>query len=197
MKTAIYPPGDGKSTTSASAFAGSGFAKLTGSVSGFGALGNSSKPSIFGNSSGSASPFGAAAPKPAAPTLSFGGGDKSGSASPFANINGSSKPTFGSGFGSGFGSAMSGPRLTSFAKPGEVLKSEKPAKPFGAPDSDAESESVSGSDEEGETGEEEAEVEEKEKEQEELKADDKKKTRLQRGQLCCPHTFFVSFLTLN
>ncbi|KAL1892198.1 hypothetical protein Sste5346_007154 [Sporothrix stenoceras] len=178
-----------------SAFASSGFAKLTSTASPFGNLagGASGKPSLFGSSSGSASPFGAlggasAAPastttsdsttKPAAPslasppTLSFG---NSGSASPFASVPSSTggstfgsafggaaaagsgtTSSFGGGFGSGlgsgfggsasaaggarsaFGAALSGAGggLTSFAKPGAAFKSDKPARPFGAPESD-------------------------------------------------------------
>ncbi|CAK7202405.1 hypothetical protein SEUCBS139899_005128 [Sporothrix eucalyptigena] len=180
---------------STSAFASSGFAKLTSTASPFGNLSGASsaaaKPTLFGSSSGSASPFGAlggsaaSTAKPAStstaparsstPTLSFGGS----SASPFSGLQGSGapKPVFGSGFGgaaattgssggfgrgfgsslgggfggaataagtatgSAFGAALPSTGLTSFAKPGEAFKSSKPARPFGAPDSDEEEES--------------------------------------------------------
>jgi len=172
--------------TSSSAFASSGFAKLTGSASPFGTLAGNPKASVFGGgtSSGSASPFGALgggpAAKPAAPTLNFTKSDTSGSSSPFSSLNGPST-TFGSAFGGGFGGSFGGPKLTSFGKPGEVLKSDKPARPFGAPESDAENGSESGSADDDDSG---AEDEGDEKElAEEAKAtiDDKKKPKLQRG----------------
>ncbi len=174
--------------TSSSAFASSGFAKLTGSESPFGSLSGSSKPSLFGSSSSSPSPFSAlGGAKPSAtPKLSFGG-----------NLNGQST-TFGGTFKSGFGSLLSGPKLSSFGKPGEVLKSDKPTKPFGAPISDAgedsgsESEDEEGSERAGSADSEEKELkkpkepkESKEpKEPKELKEselDDKKKPKLHRG----------------
>ncbi|CAK7220867.1 hypothetical protein SCUCBS95973_004302 [Sporothrix curviconia] len=121
------------SAPSSSAFASSGFAKLTSSASPFGNLGGGAgaKPALFGSSSGSASPFGALSgaaasttkpsttpAPPTTPALSFGGS----SASPFASLQGSSAPknVFGSGFGSaaaaggnggfggGFGSGFGG-----------------------------------------------------------------------------------------
>ncbi|CAK7231484.1 hypothetical protein SBRCBS47491_007945 [Sporothrix bragantina] len=220
-----------------SAFASSGFAKLTSSASPFGNLGGSSgaKPSLFGSSSGSASPFGAfsgttASTKPpaastspalsSAPTLSFGGS----SASPFAGLQGSGGPknvfgsgfggaaaagggsSFGGGFGSGFGGAaaasgggarsafgsgLSSSGLTSFAKPGETFKSDKPARPFGAPDSDAAEESddedsaaeedENGDEHEGGAGDEDAgEAADDSTAAKGGAGDDKKKQRLQR-----------------
>lgn len=161
--------------TSSSAFAASGFSKLTSATSPFGALGAaaaSGKPSLFGTASSAASPFGSlggTAAKPAASaTPKFSFGSAAGSASPFASVSGTTtgklfpfSSTSTSGFGAastastaggGFGSTISGPRLTSFAKPGELFKSDKPARPFGAPESDAEEnaggESGSGADEE-------------------------------------------------
>ncbi|EPE06054.1 dead deah box DNA helicase [Ophiostoma piceae UAMH 11346] len=223
---------DGKAPAAAptSAFASSGFAKLTSTASPFGALGGAgaaAKPSLFGAStansttSSSASPFGslgAAAAKPAttpsaaapavtSPTLSFGG---SGAASPFAGLQSSaSSNVFGSAFGgastalstgfggigsgsggfggaagasSAFGSALSGSTLTSFAKPGEAFKSDKPARPFGAPESEpeesGEEDSAAEEDENGDEGEgddEGADPEEKTK-----TSGEEKKKRLQR-----------------
>ncbi|OLN95682.1 Nucleoporin NUP56 [Colletotrichum chlorophyti] len=176
-----------KKETSASAFASSGFAKLaTSSASPFGTLGGSTKGSVFSGSASAASPFGAlspskpAAPPAATPTLSFGSAGAA--ASPFASVTPAVANGFGSAFGSAFGGALGGKPLTSFAKTGESpFKSEKPAKPFGAPDSDAED----GSDEEAEDeadAEESADKEEREEsDREELKAaDDKKRAKLQK-----------------
>jgi hypothetical protein len=179
--------------TSASAFAGSGFAKLaTSTASPFGALG-SGGPSLFGASSGSSGSFsvlgGGAKPTtaPAAPKLTFGGG--SSSASPFAQALNGAKPSVfgGSAFGSGFGgSALAGQRLSTFGKPGEALKSDKPAKPFGAPESDAEDESEKDDDEESkdaEAGSDKEESKETDKDESKALAEEKKRTRLQKSEL--------------
>ncbi|ROT38705.1 PH domain-like protein [Sodiomyces alkalinus F11] len=180
---------DGSSEPSTSAFASSGFAKLAFSTaSPFGALGGAAgKTSVFGSPAASASPFASSASpqKPAAPapipTLSFG---SSSSSSPFASAK-----TGGNGFGSvlggggGFGSsALSGKALTSFAKPGETFKSVKPAKPFGAPESDAEEASDDG--EEGEDESNKSEADDKEgkddSDKEEVKRAEEKKRKLHR-----------------
>lgn len=185
-----------KQQTSATSFAASGFAKLGGSsTSPFGALGGAGKPSPF--ASASSTSFGSVlgAPKqPAAapsspPKLSFGSKTTS---SPFAGLNGQASGSvfksspFASAFG---GSALSGPRLANFGKPGEVLKSDKPAKPFGAPDSDAEAKS--GDEESGDEGSNDdaasdnAEDKEAEREKDESKlaaGDDKKKPKLQKSE---------------
>ncbi|KAJ0117992.1 DEAD/DEAH box helicase [Diaporthe amygdali] len=144
--------------TSPSKFADSGFAKLAASSSSpFAAIG--AQKSVFGGASAAApSPFasfGAPASTAAStstplspPKLSFGSKDAS-APSPFAAMNGAKPATggFGSGFGGGspFSSALggAGPRTGNFASPGQppIIKSDKPAKPFGAPDSDAEDES--------------------------------------------------------
>ncbi|KAK5653871.1 hypothetical protein OQA88_7795 [Cercophora sp. LCS_1] len=187
--------GEGKQPqTSASAFAASGFAKLAASTtSPFGSLSGAGKPSLFGSSLGSFSVLGgskpaasgAALPLSAAPKLSFASGALS-SPSPFA-VNGG-KPTGsvfgGSPFTSSFGgSALSGAKLSTFGKPGESLKSDKPAKPFGAPESDGEDESdKEGDGEESGSEKEEGKDAEKEKEKEAEKAstEEKKKLRLQK-----------------
>ncbi|KAL2177181.1 uncharacterized protein P884DRAFT_300095 [Thermothelomyces heterothallicus CBS 202.75] len=187
--TATAKP-DQPKQTSAAAFANSGFAKLAASsTSPFGSLGASGKPSLFSSSSGSSSSLGGlGGSQPAAPSspprLGFGGASTS---SPFAGLNGQAggsvfkSSPFASTFG---GSALSGPRLN-FGKPGETLKSDKPAKPFGAPDSDAEE----GSGEESNEGEDNTkgdassddEGKEDDKDREDSKgADDKKKLRLQK-----------------
>ncbi|KAK3352361.1 hypothetical protein B0T25DRAFT_184011 [Lasiosphaeria hispida] len=197
-------------TTSSSAFASSGFAKLAASTtSPFGALAAAGKPSLFGasssRSSGSFSVLGgpkpAAAPAPA-PKLSFGGDS---SASPFAaaGLNGKgsasvfSKPfggSFGGGGGFGGGSTFGGSSfggsslsaLSTFGKPGGALRSDKPAKPFGAPDSDGEDDSENEDDEgddtkggEGESDKE--EIKDTDKEKDEPKApEDEKKVKLRK-----------------
>ncbi|KAF9881376.1 hypothetical protein CkaCkLH20_01526 [Colletotrichum karsti] len=188
--TSATSEGSGKreKETSAAAFATSGFAKLAASnASPFGSLGHSTKSSVFGGSTSSASPFGALSPsKPAAapvavPTLSFGGAGAA--SSPFASVKPAGANGFGSTFGSGFGSALSGKPLTSFAKVGESsFKTEKPAKPFGAPESDAEDGSDEEPDAEEEAASEAGDKEEKEdSDKEDSKAgDDKKRTKLQK-----------------
>ncbi|KAG5785242.1 hypothetical protein H9Q73_001106 [Fusarium xylarioides] len=129
--------------TSASAFAASGFGKLLSGTSPFASLGASQSGSAFGSLaagkpslSSFASPSSSTTAQPTAPPkLTFG---SSGGASPFAGLStGSNGSPFG---GSTFGSALGGPKsLSSFAAPGaEPRKSEKPAKPFGAPDSESE-----------------------------------------------------------
>jgi hypothetical protein len=190
--TTFGSPKKSQPATSASAFATSGFSALsTSSSSPFGSL-SGPKGSVFGGSTTSGSSFSSiATSKPAAPaaaaaiaaaaapTLSFGGSTGS---SPFATLNSTGTNGFGSAFGSGFGSAFPGRPLTSFAKPGEGLKSDKPAKPFGAPESDAEEESAE------ESGDEESEAddvqkEDSDKEDSKAASDEKKKLRLQRGTL--------------
>ncbi|KAF5531926.1 DEAD DEAH box helicase [Fusarium mexicanum] len=129
--------------TSATAFAASGFGKLSSGTSPFASLGASQSGSAFGSLaagkpslSSFASPPSSTTAQPAAPPkLTFG---SSGGASPFAGLStGSNGSSFG---GSTFGSALGGAKpLSSFAAPvAEPLKSEKPAKPFGAPDSESE-----------------------------------------------------------
>ncbi|KAK4226333.1 hypothetical protein QBC38DRAFT_537224 [Podospora fimiseda] len=184
--------------TSSSAFASSGFSKLANSsASPFGTFGGAGKPSLFGSATSGGGSFASvlggsststtAAAAPAAPKLSFG---SAASSSPFASINGGAgggsvfkSSPFGSAFG---GSALSGARLSTFGKPGEALKSDKPAKPFGAPDSDAEDDDGPNTGDEGgdeEKGEGAGSEEDKdaEKEKEEAKAaDEEKKLKLRK-----------------
>ncbi|KAI1048900.1 hypothetical protein LB506_005014 [Fusarium annulatum] len=169
--------------TSASAFAASGFGKLSSGTSPFASLGASQSGSAFGSlaagkpslSSFASKPSSTTAQPAAPPKLTFG---SSGGASPFAGLStGSNGSPFG---GSTFGSALGGTKpLSSFAAPGaEPLKSEKPAKPFGAPDSESE-----------DGGEEEEEREESEQPPEaeravspEKESDEKKKLKLQKSE---------------
>ncbi|PQE14275.1 DEAD DEAH box helicase protein [Rutstroemia sp. NJR-2017a BVV2] len=136
-------------------FASSGFGALaSASTSPFGTLG-ATKPSIFTKStessvSGFAALAGSKSPNtasagPAISTLGgtstsgFGSAFGSGSASGFGALGSGS--VFGSALGNGF-SGGSGPKLSSFAAPGndKVISGTKPVKPFGAPDSEEEDE---------------------------------------------------------
>ncbi|KAK2044069.1 PH domain-like protein [Colletotrichum somersetense] len=188
--TSQGPINDEKRGASPSAFASSGFAKLAASsASPFGSLGSATKGSVFGGSASSASPFGGlssskpAIPAPApTPALSFGG--TGAASSPFASV----KPAgtnggFGSAFGNAFGGGLGSKPLTSFSKTGESsFKTEKAAKPFGAPDSDADEGSDEDADDVAEAASESGDKDEKEEsDKEESKAvDDKKRTRLQK-----------------
>lgn len=164
----VRSPIDKPQTTSTSAFASSGFAKLgASSASPFAAASGASpfasagagKPSVFG-SAGTAASFGSVlgGSTPAAPAkLNF---SSTSTASPFASaLNGQTgggsvfkSSPFGSAFGGASALSGGGARLTNFGKPGEALKSGKPAKPFGAPESNAE-ESEKDEDGEEENGE--------------------------------------------
>ncbi|TVY18587.1 Nucleoporin [Lachnellula arida] len=149
----IFGSGFGdKSQPSTSAFASSGFAALaSSSTSPFGIIG-ATKPSVFG-AAPTVSGFGAlaAAKSPDASTtplvdsaasstakplisLGFGGGPSSG----FGGLGGSSGSVFGSRLGNGFAGGSSA-KLSNFAAPGtESITTAKPAKAFGAPESDNE-----------------------------------------------------------
>ncbi|KAL7929095.1 P-loop containing nucleoside triphosphate hydrolase protein [Trichoderma chlorosporum] len=126
--------------TSSTAFSTSGFGKLATGSSPFASL-STSQSSIFAPSVASsvlpvASGLGASGPKPTPsvtmPKLTFGSIN---SASPFANL---SSGFGGASLGSPFGGGKS---LESFASPlAKPLQSEKPAKPFGAPESDVDDE---------------------------------------------------------
>ncbi|KAJ5052314.1 uncharacterized protein L3040_002067 [Drepanopeziza brunnea f. sp. 'multigermtubi'] len=137
--------------TSASAFASSGFASLAASSSSpFGSIG-AAKPSIFSSgtqpatsgfgalsgtklasSASTTSGFGLASGDKPASGFGFGGGVSSG----FAGL--ASGSVFGANSGNGFGGG-SGAKLSSFAAPpgkDDESLSSKPARAFGAPDSD-------------------------------------------------------------
>jgi hypothetical protein len=91
--------------------------------------------------------------------------------------------------GAGFNGLLSGPRLTSFAKPGEAFKSDKPSRPFGAPESDDEdgSDDADEDGEDGSGGEDSSEDEsEKGKDEQKTSPEDKKKMKLQKGETCNP-----------
>ncbi|KAF4125296.1 DEAD/DEAH box helicase domain-containing protein [Geosmithia morbida] len=168
-----------KPQTSSSAFGASAFGKLATASSPFAFLGASSA-SGFGSSGASklssfASPTKTMDAKPSEPPkFQFGGGV---SVSPFATLASGGSNGFGSAFGgSGFGAASTGVKpLGSFAAPtAEPLTSEKPAKPFGAPDSDVES------DDEDDEDDESSQPEEETSSPVEKELDDKKKPKLQK-----------------
>ncbi|KAI1409157.1 hypothetical protein F5Y13DRAFT_193632 [Hypoxylon sp. FL1857] len=164
-----------KTTTSASAFSSSGIAGFASQASPF--LQAGSKPlSSFASPTGSQSPFSAAAASTST-TLVFGSGGLSNGASPFGSVGGAPKPFGGSVFSGTFGSKLGGSTLTSFGKPGESFKSNKPAKPFGAPASEEDDNEENGNSED-EAG---ADNEEQEAQEDKTAApDDKKKPKLQR-----------------
>lgn len=117
---------------------------------------------MFGNAAPKESPPGFSAQKP---TLNF---SQISGASPFSGLASTST--------SGFGGGSLG-KLSSFAKPGESLISDKRPKAFGAPDSDAEE-----SDEDEEESDNKASPEDEGDEKEGSQAgDDKKKPKLQKG----------------
>lgn len=171
--------------TSASAFAASGFGKLTAGSSPFASLGGASTSAFTSPSKPSltsfASPAASSAPQPpiGAPKLTFGIG--SGAASPFAGLS-SGANGFGGGIGgSGFGSALSGIKpLGSFAAPGSTtLLTSKPARPFGAPDSDVEEEEEEGDND----GDKESQLDDTERAQSpEKESEEKRRIKLQKGE---------------
>ncbi|KAI0843230.1 hypothetical protein F5Y06DRAFT_257235 [Hypoxylon sp. FL0890] len=164
-----------KAATSASAFSSSGIAGFASQASPF--LQAGSKPlSSFASPSGSQSPFSAAATSTSTTSV-FGGSSLSNGASPFGQVGGAPKPFGSSGFGGAFGGKVGGSTLTSFGKPGESFKSNKPAKPFGAPVSEEEDNGEDGNSEDeagADNGEQEAQ------EDKTAAPDDKKKPKLQR-----------------
>ncbi|KAI0175802.1 hypothetical protein GGR52DRAFT_330753 [Hypoxylon sp. FL1284] len=177
------PPGKKVATTSAMAFNSSGIAGFATQPSPF--LQAAAKPlSSFASPSDSQSPFGTAAANSTGSI--FGSSSLSNGTSPFAQGTspfgqvGASKP-FGSGaFGGKLGASTFGSStLSGFGKSGESFKSNKPAKPFGAPVSDEED-----GGEEGGSSEDEDKAEKEESATQEEKAagadDLKKKTKLQR-----------------
>jgi hypothetical protein len=176
-----------KAQISALAFANSGFGSLAASsTSGFAALA-ASTPSVFG--SGTApqiSGFGALAgsspviPDTSKVKLGFGSttteplGSTLGSG--FGNTNTTGFGALGGAFGGGFAgfTGGSGPKLSSFAASGtpDIVGLEKPAKAFGAPESDEEEDSEDDAESRGG---------EASDEDESFSVEDKKKHRVSRG----------------
>ncbi|KAI1779703.1 hypothetical protein F4818DRAFT_149887 [Hypoxylon cercidicola] len=170
-------------TTSDLAFNSSGIAGFASQASPF--LQAAAKPlSSFASPSGSQSPFASAAATSTAPI--FGSSTLPNGTSPFSQVGGAPKPfgsaTFGSKLGGSqpFGSnTFGGPTLSSFGQPGESFKSNKPAKPFGAPvtEEEDEEEEAGGSSDDEDRAEKEESVAQEEKV---AGADDlKKKPKLQ------------------
>lgn len=170
-------------TTSSSAFSSSGLSGFANTASPFLPSTGAKPLTSFASPSGSLSPFGAAATTNTDTTKSvFGSGSLSNGASPFSLGGPSKTSVFGSGSGlSGDLTGLGGSKLTSFGKPGESFKSSKPAKPFGAPESDAESD-----DEEADDGDDNAGDEAKEEKEAD---DDKKKVKLQKSKSISMHGY--------
>ncbi|KAI1381811.1 hypothetical protein F4677DRAFT_5152 [Hypoxylon crocopeplum] len=176
-----------------SAFATSSLAGFASQPSPF--LQASAKPlSSFASPSGAKSLFATAAQSPfatAAPTSTasvFGSSSLSNGASPFGQVGGAPKAfgtsTFGGTFGSTFGSKTGASTLSTFGKPGESFKSNKPARPFGAPVSEEEDNGVGedeDSEDEGGANNEDSEAQEErpDKSDKTVAVDDKKKPKLQ------------------
>ncbi|KAI0974659.1 hypothetical protein F4678DRAFT_384637 [Xylaria arbuscula] len=162
-------------TTTASAFETSGISSFATQASPFLQAGAGPALSSFASSS----PTKTFALSSTTKSIFDGGSSSSnGASSPFGQIGTST--TFGSGTFGGFGGGLGGSRLTTFGKPGESLKSSKPAKPFGAPVSEDEEEGEeeedgNASDNDKDDGENQDAEEDKATETE-----DKKKTKLQR-----------------
>ncbi|KFY37663.1 hypothetical protein V494_04675 [Pseudogymnoascus sp. VKM F-4513 (FW-928)] len=158
--------------TSSSAFASSGFGALAASsTSGFGAL--AGKPSIFGGGSATAaSPFGGELkgetaanstnePKAGESGSTFGGAFGGGSTTGFGGqasggfgggFGGALAGGFGGGFGGGFASNQPTTLSTFGSADPDTATLGKPARAFGAPESDEEDESEDDGDGEGDVG---------------------------------------------
>ncbi|KAM3508833.1 hypothetical protein MY10362_000959 [Beauveria mimosiformis] len=173
------PPKKEQLQTTASAFAASGFSKLATGASPFAGLGGSS--GAFASTAKAPLTSFASSPKKTeaqplapAPKLSFGG---AATTSPFATgLSGTND--FGSGLGgNGFASASGAKPLSSFASgASKPFQKQKTAKPFGAPDSDAED------DEDEDKGDEEEGISasDKDRDASSEKEDDKSKVKLHR-----------------
>lgn len=180
--------------TSPSAFASSGFGALAASgTSGFGEL--AAKPSIFGGGSATtASPFGgnlkgeSAAnkstnePKAGETGSTFGGAFGGGSTTGFGGqasggfgggFGSALSGGFGGGFGGGFAASQSNTLSTFGSANPDTAKAGKPAKAFGAPESDEEEESGDDGDAEGDVG--------SDGEDESSTYEDKKRPKLTKG----------------
>lgn len=153
-------------------FANSSLSGFAAAASPFSALGGSSKGSVFGSGAPKEASAGAPAQKP---TLNF---SQASGASPFSGLASSSKTGFGGSFGSAFGGGSSG-KLSSFAKPGDSLTSDKKPRAFGAPDSDVEESGDDGDSDKASS--ENGEGDEKEDNQ--ASGDEKKKPKLQKGMV--------------
>ncbi|KAI1312493.1 hypothetical protein F5Y03DRAFT_408497 [Xylaria venustula] len=162
-------------TTTASAFETSGISSFATQASPFLQAGAGTVLSSFASSS---------------PTKSFslssttksifdsGSSSSNGAASPFGQIG--SSTTFGSGAFGGFGGGLGRSQLTTFGKPGESLKSSKPAKPFGAPVSEDEEEGEEEEDGNASDNDKDDDENQAAEEDKATETEDKKKTKLQR-----------------
>lgn len=188
---------DKPKATSNAAFNSSGLSGFASQASPFLQAAGSQTLTSFASPSGSVSPFGAMlGSKPETTTASvFGSGGQANGSSPFGQVGSASKPFGGSAFGSGLGGGLtglaSGAKLSSFGTPGESFKGGKPAKPFGAPESDAESDEENGGDDDEKAGD-----DEKQDKDEKEGDDDRKKVKLQKSEPCPPGHVGMHALTL-
>ncbi|KAI0095813.1 hypothetical protein GGR51DRAFT_63560 [Nemania sp. FL0031] len=162
-----------KTTTTASAFQSSGMSSFATQSSPFLQAGTGQTLSSFANPSSTQSPF--ALPSTGKSIFSSGVNNAK---SPFGQAT-SSKPFGGSVFG-GFGSSLGGAPLTTFGKPGELLKSNKPKKPFGAPASDSDGEGEEEEDGNASENDKDDAVNQDAEEDKTIEIEEKKKIKLQR-----------------
>ncbi|KAI0540685.1 hypothetical protein GGR58DRAFT_511418 [Xylaria digitata] len=157
--------------TTASAFRSSGMSSFATQAS----------PFLQASAGQALSPFASSSPTklPSTTKSIFHSGSSSsnGITSPFGKIT--SSTSFGSATFGGFGGGLGGPQLTTFGKPGESLKSSKPAKPFGAPVSEDEDEDDEEDGNTSDNNKDDADNQDAE-EDKAAEAEDKKKTKLQR-----------------
>ncbi|KAK5628035.1 hypothetical protein RRF57_003752 [Xylaria bambusicola] len=162
-------------STTASAFKSSGMSSFATQASPFLSASTGQMLSLFASPSPTKS-FGLSSSTKS--IFESGNNSSNGVTSPFGQIG--SSTAFGSTPFGGFSGGLGGSRLTTFGKPGESLKSGKPAKPFGAPASEDENdgdkeEDGNASDNDKDDGENQHAEEDKAAETE-----DKKKPKLQR-----------------
>ncbi|KEZ40974.1 hypothetical protein SAPIO_CDS6994 [Scedosporium apiospermum] len=169
----IRAQANGPSASSSSAFANSGFSKLSSTTSPFGALGASFQGSSFGATAPKSSfaSFGGSKP-----SLSF---SQASNSSPFLTLASTSSNGAGASFKSPFSTGMSG-KLTSFAGSGESLKQGGKARPFGAPDSDGDADDSGRTDDDSASDEDKSTKASPERDEAKAPVDEKRKLKLQR-----------------
>lgn len=174
--------GEGRSekknnSTTASAFKSSGMSTFATQASPFLSAGTGQTLSSFASPSPTPS-FGLSSSTKS--VFESGSSSSNGAASPFGKI--SSSTAFGSTTFGGFSGGLGGSRLTTFGKPGESLKSGKPARPFGAPASDGEDEDEDDEGNASDNGKDDAENLHAEDDKA-AETEDKKNKKLQRGEI--------------
>ncbi|KAI1823647.1 hypothetical protein F4861DRAFT_539856 [Xylaria intraflava] len=167
-----------KNTTTTSAFNKSGMSIFATQASPFLQAGTGQTLSSFAKPPSGQSPFTFASPTDS--IFKTKTESANGAVSPFGKITGSSSTFGGSAFGGAFGGGLGGSRLTLFGKPGESLKSGKPAKPFGAPASEGEEEEDEQEDSNAPENDKDDAKNPEAEEDRTAEADEKKKLKLQR-----------------